>query len=188
MTNDPSTPNSDDASLPAEMPQEWEALMAGDGSRIVSDARVVRIADGAAWFDIGSKLESPIPLTDWEYEDPPKVGDRYSILIDEDCDVADRPLKIIRGRVHVDRQGIWQRALASLSVGQQCTGRLTHRITDGFLVDIGVHAFLSDGSVPAEMCENPDAFLDQKIHCHVTSIDPERREIRVAMEENPDQR
>ncbi len=60
--------------------------MAHSESRIVQAARIVRIADGFAWFDIGSKFESPIPLTDWEQVSQPHIGDTYQVMIDDDCD------------------------------------------------------------------------------------------------------
>lgn len=155
--------------------------MAGDGSRIISSARVVRIADGAAWFDIGSKFASPIPLTDWDGGDPPKVGDKYPIMIDDDCDVADRPLKIIRRRVCMPIMGDLKETFASLSVGQHCTGRVTRRIRDGFLIDIGVNSFLPDDCVSPALRNNPDTFIDRKVTCRIISIDRERRIICVAI-------
>lgn len=182
MTDEPNQQEFTEESLPDEMPEEWITLLAGGGSRIVLSASVVRIEDGMAWFDIGSKFESSIPLTDWEDEDPPKVGDVFRVMIDEDCDVADRPLKIIRVEVRVDPMHDLDKIIKSLSVGQVYAGILTRRIRDGFLVDIGVNAFLPDDCVPAEMKANPDAFIEQEIRCRVTSIDQERRVVCVAIE------
>ncbi len=171
----------DEASLPEEMPPQWTDLLAGTGDRLIRAAPIVRIEEGAAWFDTGSKHASSIPLTDWDGETPPRVGDRYPVLIEEVEDVADRPLKIVRMQVRTEPKLPLEEMLAAFSVGQQYTGRISRRISDGFLVDIGVNAFLPDRDAPAEMLADPAAYLDTEIYCRVTEINFERPMIRVAI-------
>ena len=177
---------SDDESLPEEMPQQWTDLLAGTGERLIRGALIVRIEDGAVWFDVGSKHASSIPLTDWDGETRPRVGDRFPVLIEEDEDVADRPLKIVRMQVRSEPKLPLEEMLAGFSVGQHYTGRIFRRISDGFLVDIGVNAFLLDRDAPAEMLADPTAYLDAKVDCLVTEINFERPMICVAISDtNP---
>ena len=176
---------SDDAPLPDDMPEEWIARMVRNGTRIGHAARVVRIADGAAWFDIGSKFESPIPLTDWGDEEQPQVGDEFQVMIYDDCDVADYPLKIVRVEVHVTPRRPWEEKIESLSVGQRCSGLLTRKLRDGFLLDIGVNLFLPNECASPELQCSPDAFMGQVVDCRITSIDVERQKIYVALDGSP---
>ena len=132
---------------------------------IIRSARIVRIAQGVAWFDIGQKTEAPIPLSEWADEAAPSEGDKCDVYVADIPDVDDRYLKITR--VHKRFQ-----------VGQTGRGEITRRISGGFLVDVGVNAFLSEECATDEMLAD-DGWIGRTISWRITSIDEDRRQIRI---------
>jgi len=183
MADDPTT-HARDSSRSDEMPDEWTAMMAGDDSPIVRNARVVRIDNESVWFDVGCKLESTIALSKWgSDEEPPSIGDKFPIMIDDDRDVDDRPLKIIRVDIRrIPRIPVWESVIANIELGQIHSGRISRKIDGGFLVDIGVNTFLPDARATPAMITDADTFVGRDVTCRITSVDHDRRSIEVSLE------
>lgn len=149
---------------------------------IISNARIVQIDEEFAWFDIGAKFESPVPLSDWRVdEDPPQIGDKTEVMIDDDVDVDDRPLDIVRIERHVVPRlpsvAFFERCI----VGQTYSGEITHRFEDGFVVNIGVPVFLPNERAEPAMLENPKACIGQEREFRIAKIIPDKRQIQVEL-------
>lgn len=171
--------NFHDGSQFDNLPEDWSVRIARDPSR-VQHCRIVRIADEADWFDIGSKFESSIPLNEWENENLPRVDDKFQVMIDDDLNIADRPLKIIRVEVRTTPcLYIWE----DFAIGERCLGEVTHKVSDGFLVNIGVNAFLPQADAPRDWQLNPTTMIGQKIRCRITLIEKEQLIICVAIDD-----
>ena len=182
IDDDRLTEGVDDPSLPDGMPDELIAMMAGDGSLFVRDARIVRIDEHAAWIDVGSKFESSIPLSDWNSEEtPPRIGDELPVVIDDDCNVSDRPLKIAH-LVFTSDPIIpgWMDFGNNLRVGQLHSGQIGRLIKGGFLIDIGVNVFLPDDCATPAMLADRRAFIGDHVTCRIVEID--NNTIRVALQ------
>ena len=182
MIDNPTPQDDEGDSLPDEMPDEWVSLMSGHGSPVIPNARIVRIEDEAAWFDIGSKFEAPIPLSDWQDESSPRVGDEFDVFVDDQYEVDDGPLRIVRlFDCKIPRNTDWDDIIETISPGETRIGRIARRIKGGFLVDIGVNVFLPDECATTPMLADPEAFMDQQVTCRITAIEREMRNIRVAL-------
>jgi small subunit ribosomal protein S1 len=147
-------------------------------SQEVRNARVIRIDNEFVWLDIGFKFESVLPLSSWQDDSPPNVGDEIMVLIEDDLDVDDRPLTI--ARVHVTRRHPGWRFVANAKPGDVHSGRITRRIAGGFLVNIGVNVFLPDEHLPQEMLANPEAHIGQTGDWRITKVDVKEMSIQIA--------
>ena len=152
--------------------------MASFEPRLVESATVVKIDDGLVWIDIGRKFESSLPISDWPTPgSQPTVGDSIAVLIEDDVEVDDRPLKIVR--VFVRRTPLsrrFERFAATANVGADVEGRIQRKIDGGFLVDIGVTAFL-----PLDQIERGNStdtmIIGQTLTFRIREIDNERKSV-----------
>lgn len=144
-------------------------------------ARIVRVDDAAAWLDIGEKFEAMLPLADWA--DPvalPRVGDRVVVQIVDDLAVDNRPLRVIRLEAHIIPANPGRKFFAKASPGDIHVGRITRKIKDGFLVDIGVNAFLPDEAATEAMRADVQACIGQSGSWRITRIDRDQLCIYIA--------
>ena len=128
--NERSTPEAEGSFLPDDMPDHLIELMvkSEEWDLFFPAARVVRVDADNAWFNVGSKFDCPIPLSQWENETAPQVGDKFSVMIDGEFDVDSRPLEILRANVHrVRRMIVWEEIVDKFPVGRICTGEVVRR-------------------------------------------------------------
>jgi ribosomal protein S1 len=175
-------PDFDDEPLPA-WPSGIEDAMIGPFTDLPAHVRgrVARIVDGTVWVDIGSKFDSPLPLSAWSADElAPVVGQECDVWVNDDVNVDDRPLHIKRVHVCVTRpqQSQALKKLEALSIGDRFDARLARHLKDGFLVDYdGLNIFVPNAYATAEMLANPAACMDQTLNCEVVSIDDDRRNV-----------
>jgi small subunit ribosomal protein S1 len=162
------------------MVAEFDESMIGPPGAI-RRARVIRVDGRVVCLDIGSKFESVLPLSDWrDTELPPNVGDEIPVIIEDGLDVDDRPLRVARVTIHVVRRSSGWKFVAHAKPGDLHPGRIARRIKGGFLVDIGVNAFLPDEQVPEAMLATPEAFIGQTGSWRITKVDVKRLVIEIA--------
>ncbi|WP_020476059.1 S1 RNA-binding domain protein [Zavarzinella formosa] len=147
----------------------------------VRNARVVRIDNNVMWLDIGFKFESALPLSAWQDGDsPPKVGDEFPVIVEDDFEVGDRPLTVARVRVRVTKRDPGWKFVANAKPGDIHSGRVTRRIEGGFLVDIGVNVFLPDERVRPGVLSDPEAFIGWSGAWRITKVDVQQMSIEIA--------
>jgi small subunit ribosomal protein S1 len=147
--------------------------------REIREARVVRVGAGVVVLDIGSKYESVVPLSEWPGGQAPSVGDKLYVLIHDSGSSEDQPREVeplVVRRVPLPSA---QKVFAELIPGQTREGCITRRIAGGFLVDIGVNAFLHDEDLTDAMRRDPDACVGQALTWRILEVDAVARTIRV---------
>ena len=97
--------------------------MAGS-SNTIRDARVIRIDGVTVWLDIGAKFETSLPLSEWNEESAPGVGEKTLIYVDDDISVDSRPLRVSRAFIHIDRPGPAREFWAKVNEGRVNEGDL----------------------------------------------------------------
>jgi small subunit ribosomal protein S1 len=153
--------------------------------QVVRNARVIRIDNDVVSLDIGSKFESVLALSDWREDDsPPKMGDVVSVLIEDDPDIDDRPLRIARVALHTTPAGEGRKFLKNAHPGDIHTGRIVRRIRGGFIVDIGVLAFLPEEHATGARRAGENALIGQIGCWRISKIDLERLSIEIVPFDN----
>jgi small subunit ribosomal protein S1 len=154
-----------------------------DINKIV-DGRVLRIDDDWVLMDVGYKSEGTVPLSDWEGEEPPKVGQVFKVLIEDIEDeygAADDPFGMIAlSKSKAEKILHWEKIMASVSEGEVVTGKVTRKIKGGLLVDIGVSVFLPASQVDIRRPHDIGDYIGRFCQCEVLKIDEARRNIVVS--------
>ncbi len=147
--------------------------------------RVIRIDGDSVLVDVGFKSEGTIPLDEWEEdEDPPQVGDRIQVLIEDledEYGMVDDPYGMVRLSKRKAVKIInWRKMMESVQEGQVVTGTVTRKIKGGLLVDIGVNVFLPASQVDIRRPGDIGDYIGRVVQCEVLKIDQARHNIVVS--------
>ncbi len=141
--------------------------------------KVVRLDSDFAVVDIGYKSEGLIPLSEWDEgeEDPPHVGQRFDVLLEE---VEDSSGMVRLSKRKAEKIKKWDAVMDSVHEGDVVTGPVTRKIKGGLLVDIGVAVFLPASQVDIRRPSDIGDYIGRWIQCLVLKIDNDRRNIVVS--------
>jgi small subunit ribosomal protein S1 len=151
----------------------------------IVEGKVIRVDDDRVLIDVGFKSEGRIPLDEWdEDEDPPQVGDRLSVLVEELEDgtgpADDSQDMVALSKRKAEKILAWQEMMKTVQEGQVVTGRCTRKIKGGLLVDIGVNVFLPASQVDIRRPHDIGDYIGRVVQCEVLKIDEARRNIVVS--------
>jgi len=159
-------------------------LLAGLPEKVSSgsvvQARVLgKNADGVL-VDIGLKMEGLIPKSefpDFENNLPFKEGETIPVLIRQ-----------IEGHDNYHRiswrsareMSAWDRLFAAFQSGQPVEATITKKIKGGYVVDIGVDAFLPGSQLDLRPSHNVDAWLQKKDSVLIAEMDRSKSNVVVS--------
>jgi small subunit ribosomal protein S1 len=180
--------------LDAQIEAELEAAMAGlsekdlyaepakdqrpappqRGPKPMQKGKVLRVHHADVFVEMpGGRSQGLLPLTQFP-EGPPKVGDPVEFQI-ERYDPAN-------GLMILTRQGAAVEAdWSTVHVGQTVEARVTSTNKGGLSVDVnGIRGFLPISQIDLYRVENAEQFVNQRLLCLVTEVNPEERNLVVS--------
>ncbi len=146
----------------------------------VVQARVLgKNADGVL-VDIGLKMEGLIPKSefpDFEHQLPFKEGESVPVLVRQ-----------IEGRDNYHRvswrsareMSSWDRLYGAFQSAQPVDGTITKKVKGGYVVDVGVDAFLPGSQLDLRPSHNVDAWLQKKVTFLITEMDRSKSNVVVS--------
>lgn len=139
--------------------------------------KVISVDGREAVVDIGSKSEGILKLD--EFDDPSaiKVGDEIEILfesIDEESGMA------VLSKRKAERQKCWDDLVTNANEGSVVQGRIFKKVRGGFMVDIGMEAFLPASLVDIKAVKNLDQYVGQAFSFVIVKINHKRKNIVVS--------
>ncbi len=159
-------------------------LLAGMPEKVnsgtVVQARVLgKNADGVL-VDIGLKMEGLIPkaeFPDFENSLPFKEGETISVLVrqvvgqDQNHRVSWKAAR---------EMSSWDKLFAAFQGGTPIEGTILKKVKGGYVVDIGVDAFLPGSQLDLRPSHNVDAWIQKKISVVITEIDRAKSNVVVS--------
>jgi len=150
-------------------------LLAGMPEKVsngtIVQARVLgKNADGVL-VDIGLKMEGLIPkaeFSDFDKNLPFKEGDTISVLV-RHIEGHDQHHKISWRAAR--ELGSWERLAASFQGQTAVEGTITRKIKGGYVVDIGVDAFLPGSQLDLRPRHDADAWVGKKLSFLITEME-----------------
>ncbi len=151
----------------------------------IIEGRVLRIEGDNVLVDVGYKSEGTIALAEWEEgEDPPQVGQRLKVLIEEVEDLQGGMTEsggmITLSKRKAEKIEAWLKVMETVHENDVVTGVVTRKIKGGLLVDIGVNVFLPASQVDIRRPADIGDYIGRTIQCLVLKIDEARRNIVVS--------
>ncbi|MBN1493218.1 MAG: 30S ribosomal protein S1 [Candidatus Omnitrophica bacterium] len=140
----------------------------------VVDGRIVAIREKEVLVDIGYKSEGVVPLQ--EFSDPSalNVGDVVPVLFEN---AEDESGMIVISKRKADRIRCWDDIISNYQEGSEINGKIFKKVRGGFMVDIGMEAFLPASLVDIKPTRNLDQFLGLSTNFKIAKINYKRKNI-----------
>lgn len=136
--------------------------------------RVVAVSGKEALVDIGYKSEGLLNLEELPDPSALRIGDEIEVLFEYH---EDEEGMVIVSKRKADRQRCWNKILSTANEGSIMEGRICKRVPGGFMVDIGMEAFLPASLVDLRPTKNLDQFLGVASKFKIVKINPKRKNI-----------
>ncbi|MFZ5802988.1 MAG: 30S ribosomal protein S1 [Candidatus Omnitrophota bacterium] len=145
---------------------------------------VITVRSDSVVVDIGYKSEGFLSLD--EFIDPSSVtvGTEIDVLFEG---FDDEHGTILISKRKADRQKIWNDLLSTAQEGTIVEGRIFRKVRGGFMVDVGMEAFLPASLVDIKPTRNLDQFLGMTSKFVIAKINHKRKNIVVSRKDYLDQ-
>jgi small subunit ribosomal protein S1 len=154
--------------------------------------KVIDVRDTTVIVDVGMKSEGMLSISEFATRDGQlnvKVGDEVEVMI-VGTDKESSLLMLSKKRVDYVRA--WERVKKSLGQGVPLDGEVVSEVKGGFIVDIGINAFLPLSQVDIKPLKNPSSFIGRHLKFKVVKADEKKGSVilsrRVLLEEERDKR
>lgn len=149
-----------------------------EGSIIVGN--VLEVRDNEVLVDIGYKSEGLIPKGEFQDVETLQAGDEVDVLLER---LEDDDGMVVLSKKRAEIQKNWDQVLETCEEGGLIKGTPRSRVKGGFIVDIGVDAFLPGSQADVVPIRNPDELLNCELDFKILKINKERRNIVLSRRE-----
>lgn len=143
----------------------------------VVDGVIVKIVGNEVLVDIGYKAEGAVPLNEFHNSDELKEGDGVRVLL-ESTDDQEGLVKL--SKIKADYIEAWGVLEDRFHKDEIIEGFIKKRVKGGFIVNIGVPAFLPASQLDVKLVKDLDSFVSQKIEVKILKMNKKRRNIVVS--------
>jgi len=138
--------------------------------------KVVNISGNDVIIDIGYKSEGFINIDEFGGPKNVKIGDETDVYIEE---VENESGMVVISKTQADQLKGWEFLVKSAKENSIIRGKVVKKIQGGYLVDVGVLAFLPASQVDIRR-EGDSNLLNREIECKIIKIDTVRMNVIVS--------
>lgn len=138
---------------------------------------IINIVDNNVVIDIGYKSEGLIPLNEFKDLDEDPRGSEVEVYLEclEDEDGA-----IIISKRRAEQQQAWDYVVNECKEGSIVDGVIRSAVKGGFIVDVGVEAFLPGSQLDVLPVRNPEEHVGKTYEFRILKINLDRKNIVVS--------
>jgi len=166
----------DEAAMEAMYDETLKNLNEGS----IVTGKILSVVDGDVLIDIGYKSEGIVSaqeFTDLE-EDP--VGQEVEVFLEQ---LEDKEGMIVLSKRRAVQQRAWDYVVNECEEGSLVEGTIKNIVKGGFIVDVGVDAFLPGSQLDVVPIRNPEEHLGKTYEFRILKINLERKNIVVSRRE-----
>jgi small subunit ribosomal protein S1 len=156
-----------------------QSIKAFENGAIV-EGMIVCIRDRDVLVDIGYKSEGIILKEEFSDPDELQVGEKVSVLL-ESSENDDGMIVISKKKA--DRIRFWDTIVSDCQEGSSIEGKIFKKVKGGFMVDIGMEAFLPASLVDVRPTRNLDQFIGIQTTFKIVKINHKRKNIVLSRKE-----
>ena len=142
--------------------------------------RIVQVDDKDILVDIGFKSEGIIHKSEVSDPDELKVGDEIDVMLE--AKENDHGMVVLSYEKARKMQG-WQNIMENHKEGDTVTGKVLRKVRGGFMVDVGMEAFLPASLSVMQEFGGADAILGEKLEFKIVKINIPRKNIVLSRKE-----
>jgi len=136
---------------------------------------VIQLTSDEVLLDIGYKTEGIIPRTNLGREI--KLGEEVEACI---VNLENEEGLVVLSKAKADRIRTWQEVVQAYRDQRSREGEVLRRVKGGFMVDIGLEAFLPASQASLYRLEDPEKLLGQRIKVKIIDVDQARKNIIIS--------
>ncbi len=135
---------------------------------------VVAVTDDEVLVDIGYKSEGTINLGEFAEEGSVAVGDRVDVYLEKK---EDQDGIIVLSKEKADFYRAWDQVRDVYETGGDIEGKIMNRVRGGFIVDIGVKAFLPASQLDLRPVRDFEPYMGGSFSMKIIKVNKRRRNI-----------
>jgi small subunit ribosomal protein S1 len=139
--------------------------------------KVIEIGEDSVIVDVGLKSEGKVPIGEFIGKDGKakvQIGDTIEVMIlgrEKEFGL------LILSKQRVDNIRLWEKIRRSLEQGEPIDGEIISEVKGGFLVDIGVKAYLPLTHADKRPVKNPTSFVGRKFKFRVIKVNGKKNNV-----------
>lgn len=169
-------PNTDSMSFAELFEQSIKSFENGS----IVDGTIVCVRDRDVLVDIGYKSEGIILKEEFSDPNELNVGEKISVLLESS---ENDEGMIVISKKKADRIRFWDNIVSDCQEGSVIEGKIFKKVKGGFMVDIGMEAFLPASLVDVRPTRNLDQFIGVQTNFKIVKINHKRKNIVLSRKE-----
>lgn len=139
--------------------------------------KIIAITPKDVIVDIGYKSEGAISISEFQDPDAIKVGDEVEVYLESK---EDENGMVVLSKQKAERAVGWEMVISRYGEGDILDGRVSREVKGGFMVDIGVEAFLPASLAALKSFGNTSQLIGQTFQFKIVKINKPRKNIVVS--------
>ncbi|MDH3982371.1 MAG: S1 RNA-binding domain-containing protein, partial [Kiritimatiellaceae bacterium] len=142
--------------------------------------KILSVFDGDVLIDIGYKSEGIVPVQEFTDLEEEPVGQEVEVFLEK---LEDDHGMIVLSKRRAVQQRAWDYVVNECEEGSLVEGTIKAVVKGGFIVDVGVDAFLPGSQLDVVPVRNPDEHMGKTYEFRILKINLERKNIVVSRRE-----
>ena len=142
--------------------------------------KVLSVHDGDVLIDIGYKSEGIVSLQEFTDLEENPIGQEVEVFLEQ---LEDKEGMIVLSKRRAVQQRAWDYVVNECEEGSLVEGTIKNIVKGGFIVDVGVDAFLPGSQLDVVPVRNPEEHLGKTYEFRILKINLERKNIVVSRRE-----
>lgn len=143
----------------------------------VIKGRIIRLTPKQAIVDIGYKSEGVILLSEFQNPLVLQAGDEIEVVLEK---MEDESGRVVLSREKAIRQISWEKIASAFKEGGVVDGRVTRKVKGGYIVDIGLEAFLPSSQIGLRREDMGGQFMGRTFKFKIINLDWGKRNVIVS--------
>lgn len=165
---------------PAAVEAMYEETLKNFVEGSIVKGKILSLRDDDVLIDIGYKSEGVISAHEFKQDAELKEGDEVEVFLER---LEDDHGMIVLSKRRAEQQRAWDYVVNECTEGSLVSGTIKAVVKGGFIVDVGVDAFLPGSQLDVVPIRNPEEYLDKTYDFRILKINLERKNIVVSRRE-----
>ena len=175
-----STTNTDVGVDNAAMEAMYEETLKNFNEGSIVKGKIISVRDGDVLIDIGYKSEGIVPVQEFNDREEEPVGQEVEVFLER---LEDEHGMIVLSKRRAVQQRAWDYVVNECNEGSLVEGTIKSVVKGGFIVDVGVDAFLPGSQLDVAPVRNPDEHIGKTYEFRILKINLDRKKIVVSRRE-----
>lgn len=139
--------------------------------------KIIAIHPKDVLIDVGYKSEGLVPLSEFSDPESIKIGDEVDVYLESK---EDENGMVVLSKQKAERAVGWETVISKYGEGDMVEGKVSKKVKGGFMVNVGVEAFLPASLAGGRTFGNLNQILGQTFQFKIVKINKARRNIVVS--------